>query len=161
MQSFTRLPMGLPARVYRSTMPFSRRYDPEGEVYKAYQTNQVSTVIMLTSDEEALEKSGRDLRALYTRDGIKVIQLPIEDFGTPPTSELRAAVEKACQQIEAGGSIAIHCHAGLGRTGMFSACLARKALGLTAEEATAWVRQNIPGAVETPEQGSIVKNFHP
>ena len=159
MQSFTRLPLGLPAHAYRSTMPFSRRYDPEGEVYKAYQTNQVSTVIMLTSDEEALEKSGRNLRAKYAEDGFNVIYLPIDDYGTPAARELQTAVEKAWEQMEAGGSIAIHCHAGIGRTGMFSACLARKVLGLTAQEATAWVRQNIPGAVETPEQGSMVRNF--
>ena len=159
MQSFTHLPIGLPVRVYRSTMPFSHRYDPEGEVYKAYRTNQVSTVIMLTSDEEALEKSGRDLRAQYAKDGLNVIYLPIDDFGIPAAPELQTAVEKACEQLEAGSSIAIHCHAGIGRTGMFSACLARKVLGLTAQEATAWVRQNIPGAVETPEQGSMVRNF--
>jgi len=161
MQSFTRLPLGIPARVYRSTMPFSRRYDPEGKVYQAYQANQISTVIMLTSDTEAMEKSGRDLRSLYIEHGLDVVHLPIDDFGTPTVPQLQDAVEEASQHLEAGKSIAIHCHAGLGRTGMFSACLARKILGMTAEEATTWVRQNIPGAVETPEQGSMVKNFHP
>ena len=83
------------------------------------------------------EKSGKDLLSLYTGDGLKVIHLPIIDWGIPNGPELQSAVEETYLQAQAGHNIAIHCHAGLGRTGMFSACLARKALGLTGEESTA------------------------
>ena len=36
--------------------------------------------------------------------------------------------------------------------GMFAACLAREALGLSGDEALAWIRELVPGAVETRGQ---------
>ena len=161
MQTFTLLPMGLPARVYRSTMPFSQHYDPDGEVYQAYHDHQVTAIVMLTSDQEARENTGRDLRARYLEDGFQLIHLPIEDFSVPDPDQLQTAVEEAARQLQAGSNLAIHCHAGLGRTGMFAACLARKMLGMTAAEATAWVRENIPDAVENDMQALMVENFQP
>ena len=46
----------------------------------------------------------------------------------------------------------IHCHAGLGRTGMFAACMAKGGLDYSSEEAIQWVRESIPGAVEVRDQ---------
>ncbi len=161
MQTFTHLPLGMPGQVYRSAMPYSYVYDINAEIYPAYQKHRISTVVVLMSEEEIFEKSGKDLLSLYTGDGLKVIHLPIIDWGIPNGPELQSAVEEAYLQAQAGHNIAIHCHAGLGRTGMFSACLARKALGLTGEESTAWVRKYIPNAVENSQQGQMVKDFQP
>ena len=43
-----------------------------------------------------------------------------------------------------------------GRTGLFTAYLAKRWLGLSSAEALQWVRRFIPRAVETPEQQQLV-----
>ena len=54
--------------------------------------------------------------------------------------------------------VAIHCSAGLGRTGVVLACyLVQK--GLTAQNAIARVRRLRPGSIETEEQADAVVDF--
>ena len=48
------------------------------------------------------------------------------------------------------------CSAGIGRTGLFMAYLAKRCLGLSGAEALQWVRHFIPRAVETPAQQRLV-----
>ena len=47
----------------------------------------------------------------------------------------------------------------MGRTGMFAACLAREVLGLSGDEAIAWIRRLVPGAVETRGQEDLIKTY--
>ncbi len=56
-------------------------------------------------------------------------------------------------------TLAMHCHAGIGRTGIFLACMAQDLLGMDAEESIRWVRGYIPGAVETPYQLQFVREY--
>jgi hypothetical protein len=44
---------------------------------------------------------------------------------------------------------------------MFTACLAKHVLGLSGEEAIAWIRHYIPGAVETSLQRQLVMGSNP
>jgi hypothetical protein len=46
--------------------------------------------------------------------------------------------------------------AGLGRTGLFLASLAKRALGLSGAEAIQWVRQSLPHALKTPKQQRLL-----
>lgn len=136
-------------------MPFGK-HDPEGAVYETYRNHQVSVIVLLAEDHECKEKAGRDLKALYTQDGYKVVHLPIEDFGIPKSEDLRFALDATVQEAQSGRHVVIHCSAGRGRTGLFAACLVKRLLNLPGALAIEWVRQYIPHAVETPEQRRFV-----
>jgi protein-tyrosine phosphatase len=96
------------------------------------------------------------LRALYLKAGFQVLYLPIPDFGVPTKDDLEQAVQHTIAYARAGHHIVIHCSAGIGRTGLFTAYLAKRCLGLSGAEALQWVRRFIPRAVETAEQQRLV-----
>jgi protein-tyrosine phosphatase len=142
-------------------MPFSG-FDPSGEDWKAYQDSSVNTVIVLAGKQECLEHTGMDLLEFYREQGLKVIHIPVLDHGSPADREaLDAAVDQAWERARGGSAVAIHCYAGIGRTGTFAALLARRALGMKGEDAIAWVRQRVPGALETDAQQEYVLNWRP
>jgi protein-tyrosine phosphatase len=151
----TELPFGLPGRVFRSPMPFGP-YDLPREVYDQFCEAQIAVIVLLASDEECLHKTGCHLRALYLKAGFQVLYLPIPDFGVPTRDDLEQAVQHTIAYAQAGHHIVIHCSAGIGRTGLFTAYLAKRCPGLSGSDALQWVRRFIPHAVETPEQQRLV-----
>ena len=62
-------------------------------------------------------------------------------------------------EIRAGRKVAVHCHAGLGRTGLAIACYLVYDCNMTAEEAIMLVRAKRPGSVQTPKQAGFVASF--
>jgi protein-tyrosine phosphatase len=152
------LPFSLAGRVFRSPMPF-RAGDTQGEIFRQYLEEKISVVVILVDDAECLARTGRNLRQLYESSGLEVIHLPIADFDVPTQEALSAAVEAAQARASAGKNIAVHCYAGYGRTGMFLACMARRVLGMSANEAINWVRSYVPTAIEVPEQVDVVNRF--
>ena len=152
----TELPFTFPGKIFRSAMPYSH-YDPNGNLITAYKKNNVSMVVMLTSEDESIRATGRNLLEFYQTEGIEVIYLPIEDFGVPELSEVREAIPLVISHSQVGGAVAVHCQAGVGRTGMFLASLAKLGMGYSSEDAVRWVREYIPGAIEIPEQEQLVK----
>ena len=154
-QTITELPFNLPGRIYRSPMPFSP-YDPEGELIAAYHRNEVSTIVLLTPEVECRRLTGKELRPLYAQEGFKVIYLPTPDMQAPSHNDLVRCLTMALDCAHSGGNLVIHCYAGVGRTGTFAACLAKRILGLNGDQAIAWVRQFIPMAVETKGQRQFV-----
>ena len=154
----TELPFTFPGKVYRSPMPFST-YDPDGQLIQAYKNEDVSLIVLLASDEECLRITGRDLRSTYQEEGFEVQYLPIQDFSIPEEEELREAIQKVLAHSCSGGGVAIHCHAGVGRTGMFAAGLAKLGMDYSSEDAINLVRESIPGAIEVPEQEQLVRSL--
>jgi protein-tyrosine phosphatase len=152
------LPFGLPGRVFRSPMPF-RPDDENGQLFHQYQEQHISVVVLLVDDAESLARTGRRLRTFYENNGLEVIHLPISDFNIPTLEALSSAVDSALARARTGKNLVVHCYAGYGRTGLFLACMARRALKMPANEAIAWVRSYVPSSVESPEQVKLVKIF--
>ena len=136
-------------------MPFSV-YDPRGDSLLQFKRENGSLIVLLAEEEECMERTGRNLKALYLQEGFQVIHFPIPDFDVPSKEDLEEVVKKTVEHAQVGKNILIHCHAGLGRTGLFVAYLARRVLGLSSEEAIHWTRKYIPHALETDEQSQMV-----
>ena len=85
--------------------------------------------------------------------------VPIPDFGTP-SADTWAAWSKTRDDVRAlvteRGRIALHCAAGLGRTGTIAAKLLSEC-GLSADDAIARVRAMRPGTIETADQMTFVR----
>lgn len=158
MTSITHIPFNdITGKIYRSPMPFGPG-DPDQVVYQEMKDRQITTIVMLTSDEEALQKSGCQLRNLFQQDGFNVIHLPILDFDTPDRKLLQLAVEETIDLAKQGQNIAIHCSAGCGRTGLFLSEMTKVILKLPGNQAIDWVRQWLPCAVETEEQIRFIQD---
>jgi protein-tyrosine phosphatase len=154
----TLLPFGLPGKIFRSPMPFGY-YDPTGTIYQSFKLNEIHTVVMLNPDAECWIFAGQDLRELYKRDGMEILHLPMKDYSSTTMKALDNAVDIALSLAGEGKNIVIHCHAGLGRTGLFAACMARRHLGLNGRDAIQWIRSLVPGSVESDFQEEIIRKF--
>jgi len=153
---FTELPFGQAGRVFRSPTPGSEHFDPEDRVLGLYKEANIAVVVVLNAIEEHLRHSGRELLPLYEQAGIQVIYDPVPDFSAPPHGTWDASLDTVADLLRHGKNVAIHCHAGVGRTGIFAACLAQDLLGLSPASSIEWVRQYIPFAVETQFQQQYV-----
>ena len=156
----TELPLGLPGRIFRCSMPYSH-YDPDGQVLQEFRHQEISLIVLLAEADECLTVTGRDLSGLYRQEGFQVLHLPIPDGGVPLRDQLEQAVTSIIQHAQAGQHLAIHCYAGIGRTGLVAAAVAKRLLGVPADAAIAWVRRYIPRAVETPVQRQLLVDDAP
>ncbi len=155
----TSLPYGLPGRIYRSPLPFSPFFDRQGLLLDDFILAGVDMVVMLTPLSEVEELIGLNLYDRYRALGFDVIYAPVEDFSIPSEGGFQEPIQATLKAAKDGMNIVIHCHAGLGRSGMFAACLAKVVFNMDGEEAANWVRQQIPQAVETWEQHQFIVDF--
>lgn len=153
------MPFGLPGRVFRCPMPYSP-YDPRGHALQTFRALEISVIALLAETDECVAMTGRDLPALYQRAGFRVLHLPIPDGGVPLKPDLAHLVNAIIQCAQGGQHVAIHCYAGIGRTGLVAAALAQRLLGFPGDAAIAWVRRYIPRAVETPAQRRLLVDDH-
>jgi protein-tyrosine phosphatase len=158
-QLLTPLPYPLKGLIYRSPLPFSWLFDPDACLFDAYQEARVEMVVMLTPVAETVDLTGRDMRAFFESHGLDVIYVPVEDFSVPEDGMFQKAIPAALTAAKSGRTMVIHCHAGIGRTGMFAACLAKVVFDISGKEAVRWVRQFIPDAVENLRQIQFVQEF--
>ncbi|MBN1231593.1 MAG: dual specificity protein phosphatase family protein [Anaerolineales bacterium] len=159
MNTIIEIPFNFSGKIYRSPMPFSL-YDSKHDLLGQYTSLDIASVVVLVSEEEISSKSLRDLLQRYEDAGINVIHYPIMDFGTPRDSvKLCDILENVSHSLKNGKNIAVHCHAGIGRTGLFLSLLARKTFLLEGEQAIQWIRRYLPYAVENSVQEAYISNF--
>ncbi|CAH0562209.1 unnamed protein product [Brassicogethes aeneus] len=107
------------------------------ETYFAYfRRHKVTTIVRLNTkvyDSNRFLQAGFDHKDLYFVDG-----------GIPSDRILNQFIN-ICET--ARGAVAVHCKAGLGRTGSLIACYIMKHFKFTAEEAIAWIRICRPGSI--------------
>ncbi|XP_041420532.1 dual specificity protein phosphatase CDC14C isoform X3 [Xenopus laevis] len=74
--------------------------------------------------------------------------------GSTPSDAIVKKFLNICENAE--GAIAVHCKAGLGRTGTLIGCYMMKHYRMTAAETIAWIRICRPGSVIGPQQQFMV-----
>ena len=85
----------------------------------------------------------------FTSHSIRHVDMPFPDGSNPPASIVRRFLAVVDEQEEGrgGGVVAVHCKAGLGRTGSLLGCWLMREYGMRANEAIAWLRLCRPGSV--------------
>ena len=155
----TEIPFELSGKIYRSPMPFGP-YDRQNQVWALYQEKGINQVVILVEMQEYFVHAQMDLPKFYRSHGLDVIHYPIHDFQVPENDDgFSVMVHDVLTKAQAGSNTAVHCLAGIGRTGIFLACLAKRQHQLAGQAAIDWVRQFIPEALEVPEQEEFVFDF--
>ena len=110
----------------------------------------VEVLVSLTED--------RPRRDWTENAGLLVFHEPLVDMEAPSQDQLDRVVSAILMATARNMGVAVHCGAGLGRTGVvLAAYLVAK--GSTANNAIAKVRRLRPGSVETDEQAEAVELF--
>jgi atypical dual specificity phosphatase len=92
--------------------------------------------------------------------GLLLYHVPVEDMTAPSHDDLLRAITALLKARQKKLGVAVHCEAGLGRTGTLLACWFVQQ-GLSPAEAVRKVRKLRPGSIETADQEDIVRRFTP
>jgi len=108
--------------------------------------------LLLTLSEDRLRRDWVD------DAGLLVMHVPVIDMDAPTQEQLDRCVSALMRARAQGMGVAVHCTAGLGRTGAVLAAYF-VAQGFTPRAAVARVRELRPGSIETADQESAVEEF--
>lgn len=119
-----------------------------------------STLISLIEAHEYVELEVTELPYTCLQHGMAWYGLPIVDGAIPDAAWEKNWIKarpSLHQTLREGGRIVIHCKGGLGRTGLLAARILVE-FGMPPDEAIKQVRHARPGAIETIEQESYVRD---
>ena len=90
--------------------------------------------------------------------GMLTKHIPVADFTAPTLDQVKQAVAVLSSCLDSHMPVAVHCLAGLGRTGTILACYL-VAMKMPANNAIIIIREWRPGSIETPEQEDVVFEY--
>ncbi|XP_030015896.1 dual specificity protein phosphatase CDC14AB-like isoform X2 [Sphaeramia orbicularis] len=146
----------IPGKILAFSSPHPRSKIENGyplhapEAYFAYfHENNVTAVVRLNRklyEGRRFEDAGFEHHDLFFLDG------------TTPSDLIIRRFLHICESTK--GAVAVHCKAGLGRTGTLIGCYLMKHFRFTAAEAIAWIRICRPGSIIGPQQNFLEEKQH-
>ncbi|XP_063979404.1 protein tyrosine phosphatase domain-containing protein 1-like isoform X1 [Diachasmimorpha longicaudata] len=137
----------------------------KNNVIGQFQEWSIKTVINLQTPGEhsscggPLEPSGFTYDpSEFMKHGIYYYNFAWKDYDDATMSKLLDMVKVVAFAVQEG-RVAIHCHAGLGRTGVLTACYLIYSLRVRASDAIRFVRIKRPGAIQTRGQIKCIQDF--
>ena len=121
----------------------------------------INLVVSLLEDNEARTLGLDAEREVVKALGMDFVSFPIPDMGLPRSVEEFTSLSKMLlKQVDTGSNILVHCHAGIGRSGLMAAGILLHC-DLDPQQAFAHVSKmrgvRVP---ETPEQEYWLKSNH-
>jgi len=139
--NFVRIPLPAKGKLYVSPMPYGP-YDTANQLLRTYRKARIKAVIPLVTEKEIEQKAKRNLFKAYTKAGIEILHYPVPDLTSPKREDVVAAVEALEQHLVVDGTnVAVHCNAGIGRTGVIVSCVVQRLLQLPVQEIADYLRQ--------------------
>lgn len=108
---------------------------------------------LITLTEEDMDQGA------LQRFGLRNTHLSVFDRKAPSTSQTHMLLVRMQRLIDAGEVLAVHCKAGLGRTGLVLAAWMIRDGGLSAESALERLRKIHPGYVQSDEQLAFLHSY--
>ncbi len=90
--------------------------------------------------------------------GLMNVHEPIPDMTAPTQEQVEKIISNIRGATDQQMGVAVHCSAGMGRTGTILACYFVEQ-GLNARNALSKIRRLRPGSVETEEQVEVVNEY--
>ena len=135
------------------------RCPTEQVAFASLKALDIGIVVSLLPSSEAAALGMAQEAAMCEAAGLTFLNFPIEDFGLPERAGFAGFVEALALRLQGGSRIAVHCRAGMGRSGM-AASWALIALGWTADAAIRAVSEargvQVP---DTAEQAAFIGSF--
>ncbi|MGR3317940.1 MAG: dual specificity protein phosphatase 23 [Candidatus Anammoxibacter sp.] len=119
--------------------------------FKFLKSSDIGAIVSLT--ERPLQPS------VIEEFGFEYTHIPVVDFTVPTSDQIDAFVRFSKDLRLKEKKIAVHCDAGMGRTGTMLAVYLVSSKGYTAKDAISEVRKKRPGSIETSEQEDVIYKY--
>lgn len=131
---------------------------PEPACFEQLAAEGIQRVVSLLRTGEAGALGLANEATWCQNAGMAFVQLPVADHQTPTDMNAFARLASDCHHaLQAGQDVAVHCYAGIGRTGLLAAAiLMREGLGVD----QALVRLTRARGVRMPETLSQIQWLH-
>jgi protein-tyrosine phosphatase len=105
-------------------MPRPRNGERLVDEIAGWRRMEIANVVSLLETEESRELGLSEEAALCRNAGVRFYSYPIPDRGVPQDHKgFAALVATLGGHLKAGDSVAVHCRAGIGRSGLLGACI--------------------------------------
>ena len=131
-------------------------------IFDRWSNAHVCMVVTLLEKVEINALGFDSLAAHLSQTDILWHHFPIRNMDAPANSSelrLQEIIIHMTQCFNTGKAVFIHCHAGLGRTGLVAATVL-KSFGMTTNAAMSAIRKKRPGSIESHIQEIFVENWN-